>query len=91
MIAIWINIDLPRSVWVKYEVSVCESNEEKIEVSKISETLKRITRKAVTNQRNVRSDAFFLTTKAASERDPSLFGIKIDAESNVPIAAKASK
>jgi hypothetical protein len=82
---------LPRSVWVKYEIKVCESKEEKIDVPKISDTLNRITKKAVMNQSNVSNDAFFLTASAASVRAPSLFGIKIDADSNVPIAAKASK
>ena len=48
-------------------------------------------RKAVKNQSNVRSEAFFFTASAASVSAPSLFGIKRDAESKVPIAAKASK
>jgi hypothetical protein len=48
-------------------------------------------KKAEQNQSKVSSDAFFFNASASSVKAPSLFGIKIEAESNVPIAAKASK
>jgi hypothetical protein len=88
---IWINIDIPKSVWVRYEIRVSESNEENMEVPRISETLNSMAKNAVQNQSKVRSDAFFFTASAASLKAPSLLGIKIEVDSKVPIAAKASR